>query len=118
MTELRLLGSADLRDRDGRGALSVLAQPKRLALLAWLTRATGFHRRDTIIGLFWPELDVEHARAALVPIEWDRDDKPSTNSITLAARAGQLNLVITTRFQRRADQFLDSRITLNGSKVR
>jgi DNA-binding SARP family transcriptional activator/tetratricopeptide (TPR) repeat protein len=67
MIELRLLGSADLRNQDGRGAFSVLAQPKRLALLAWLAlaRPAGFHRRDTIIALFWPELDADHARAAL-----------------------------------------------------
>jgi DNA-binding SARP family transcriptional activator len=67
MTELLLFGSADLRNQDGRGALSVLSQPKRLALLAWLAlaRPAGFHRRDVIIGLFWPDLDGEHARAAL-----------------------------------------------------
>jgi len=45
----------------------VLRQPKRLALLAYLavSRPRGFHRRDTLLGLFWPELDEEHARNSL-----------------------------------------------------
>jgi DNA-binding SARP family transcriptional activator/tetratricopeptide (TPR) repeat protein len=67
MIQLRLFGSTDLRNDKGGEALSVLAQPKRLALLAWLAlaRPAGYHRRDTIVALFWPELDAEHARAAL-----------------------------------------------------
>jgi len=43
-------------------------QPKRLALLAYLassTIRTGSHRRDTLVGLFWPELAAEEARRAL-----------------------------------------------------
>src|SRR3989475_13326479 len=46
---------------------SVLAQPKRVALLASLAAATPrrLHRRDSLLALFWPELDQEHARAAL-----------------------------------------------------
>jgi DNA-binding SARP family transcriptional activator/tetratricopeptide (TPR) repeat protein/TolB-like protein len=65
--ELRLFGSPDLRQEEGREAHSVLAQPKRLAVLAWLAiaRPPGFHRRDTVLASFWPELDTEHARAAL-----------------------------------------------------
>src|SRR5690349_20392974 len=45
----------------------VLAQPRRLALLAYLASATprGMHRRDQLAALFWPELDQDHARAAL-----------------------------------------------------
>ena len=51
----------------GQEAIAALAQPKRLALLAYLAAATpyGFHRRDTILALFWPEADQEHARTAL-----------------------------------------------------
>jgi serine/threonine-protein kinase len=67
MIELRLLGSLSLTD-PGREELSaILRQPKRLALLAYLAVATprGFHRRDTLLALFWPERDTEHARAAL-----------------------------------------------------
>jgi len=41
----------------------VLAQPKRVALLAYLAAATPrrLHRRDSLLALFWPELDQEHA---------------------------------------------------------
>ncbi|MEX2179549.1 MAG: BTAD domain-containing putative transcriptional regulator [Gemmatimonadaceae bacterium] len=42
-------------------------QPKRLALLAYLAlaRPRGAQRRDTLVGLLWPELDQQRARAAL-----------------------------------------------------
>jgi DNA-binding SARP family transcriptional activator/TolB-like protein len=45
----------------------VLAQPKRAALLVYLALATprGPHRRDTLLAVFWPEQDAEHARNAL-----------------------------------------------------
>jgi len=45
----------------------VLAQGKRMAILIYLAVALprGFHRRDTLVGLFWPETDQLHARAAL-----------------------------------------------------
>jgi eukaryotic-like serine/threonine-protein kinase len=67
MIRLQLLGSIDLRDERGAELRSVLAQPKRLALLAYLAAASppGPQRRDTLLGLFWPELDDEHARNAL-----------------------------------------------------
>jgi serine/threonine-protein kinase len=67
MIRFRLLGSIDLRDEEGREFRAVLAQPKRLALLAYLAAASplGPHRRDTLLALFWPELDQEHARNAL-----------------------------------------------------
>ena len=47
--ELRTLGTLDLRAADGRELYSLLAQPKRIALLAYLCIAQprGFHRRDT-----------------------------------------------------------------------
>lgn len=46
---------------------SILAQPKRTALLAYLTlaRPQGFQRRDAVAARFWPEMDAERARAAL-----------------------------------------------------
>lgn len=67
MIELRTLGSVDLRDAGGRDVQAVLAQPKRQALLAYLAiaRPRGFHRRDTLLALFWPELNQQRARAAL-----------------------------------------------------
>src|SRR5918999_474411 len=67
MFRLHLLGSVDLHDETGQELRAVLAQPKRLALLAYLAAASpaGSHRRDTLLGLFWPELDQDHARNAL-----------------------------------------------------
>ena len=67
MMELRLLGTVDLRRDDGGSARSVVVQPKRMALLAYLATATprGPHRRDILLGLLWPELDAERGRGAL-----------------------------------------------------
>ena len=67
MIELRMLGRLSLTSADGRDVRALLGQPRRLALLAYLAAATppGFHRRDSLLALFWPELDQEHARAAL-----------------------------------------------------
>ena len=67
MIKLHTLGRLSLTGPDGHEILSVLAQPKRVAVLTYLALATprGFHRRDTLLGLFWPELDQEHARGAL-----------------------------------------------------
>ena len=64
---LSVLGGVELRDATGREVSTVLRQPKRLALLACLAihGRGGFLRRDTLLGLFWPALDQEHARAAL-----------------------------------------------------
>ncbi|HEU4628583.1 MAG TPA: bacterial transcriptional activator domain-containing protein [Gemmatimonadaceae bacterium] len=64
---LRLLGAVDLRDRDGCEVSTVLAQPRRLALLAHLalTPPGDFHRRATLVAMFWPEHDELHGRAAL-----------------------------------------------------
>jgi serine/threonine-protein kinase len=67
MIRFQLLGAIDLRDGDSRELRAVLAQPKRLALLAYLAAASppGSHRRDTLHGIFWPELDQDHARNSL-----------------------------------------------------
>ena len=61
------LGVLELRRPDGSEFGVVLRQPKRLGLLAYLTLASPrrFHRRDILLALFWPDLDQEHARAAL-----------------------------------------------------
>ena len=67
MIHFYTLGSLDLRADDGRQLRSVLAQPKRVALLAYLA-ACGkgdSHRRDTLLGVFWPDLDEPRARHAL-----------------------------------------------------
>src|SRR3989449_3091772 len=67
VVEFRILGALNLLGADGHELKSVLAQPKRVALLAYLAAATPrrLHRRDSLVALFWPELDQEHARAAL-----------------------------------------------------
>jgi TolB-like protein/DNA-binding SARP family transcriptional activator len=67
LIELRVLGPPDLRASDGHELRAILSQPKRLALFAYLAvaRPRGFHLRDTLLSLFWPELDQEHARGAL-----------------------------------------------------
>src|SRR5256885_9674153 len=59
MIELRLLGRLSLTSAAGRDVRALLGQPRRLALLAYLAAATppGFHRRDSLLALFWPELD-------------------------------------------------------------
>src|SRR5829696_5528387 len=67
MIELRTLGTLELVSADSSSVGSVLAQPRRAALLCYLALATprGFHRRDTLFSLFWPEYDAEQARHAL-----------------------------------------------------
>src|SRR5256885_7233182 len=67
VVEFRIVGPRTLLGAGGRELTSVLAQPKRVALLAYLAAATPrrLHRRDSLLALFWPELDQEHARAAL-----------------------------------------------------
>jgi len=67
MIEFLTLGTLELRTEDGGELSSLLAKPKQIALLAYLCIAQprGFHRRDTLIGLFWPNSDEEHARGSL-----------------------------------------------------
>lgn len=67
MIELRTLGALELTSADGRAVDAVLAQPRRTALLCYLALAMprGFHRRDTLFALFWPDDDAEQARHAL-----------------------------------------------------
>ncbi|HXL54241.1 MAG TPA: BTAD domain-containing putative transcriptional regulator, partial [Gemmatimonadales bacterium] len=66
MIELRMLGTLDLKGADGRAVHTILAQPKRLALLAYLAvHADHGARRDSVVALFWPDLDTAHARGAL-----------------------------------------------------
>ncbi len=64
---LRVFGSLDLSREDGTEVRSVLAQPKRTALLAYLAlaRPPGFQRRDSLLALFWPEHERDRARHAL-----------------------------------------------------
>jgi DNA-binding SARP family transcriptional activator/TolB-like protein len=67
MIQLQVLGRIELRDSRGVELGPVLAQPKRLALLAYLAinSRLGFRRRDEVLAVFWPDHDAGHARAAL-----------------------------------------------------
>jgi DNA-binding SARP family transcriptional activator len=69
--ELRVLGSVELLSSRPQ-AESLLTQPKRLALLAYLAveRPRGMLRRDALVAMFWREHDQEHARAALRKAVW------------------------------------------------
>ncbi len=67
MVRFRVLGLTDLRDDRGNVLDAVIAQPKRLALLAYLVlaRPAGFHRREVLLSLFWPDSDGPTARNSL-----------------------------------------------------
>ncbi len=67
MIRLCVLGPTACLDSDGEELEGLVRSPKRLALLAYLAVATprGFHRRDTLFGLLWPESDQEHAQLNL-----------------------------------------------------
>jgi DNA-binding SARP family transcriptional activator len=67
MIELSLLGPQAVRDSDGRELTSLPAQPKRFAFLARLAvgGGDGYHQRDSLAAMFWPEMDQFAARRAL-----------------------------------------------------
>ena len=64
---LRVFGGVELLGTSSEPLADLLTQTKPLALLAYLVIAEprGHHRRDRLLGLFWPELDEPHARGAL-----------------------------------------------------
>ena len=66
MLELRLLGALEAVLAEQSGT-SLLAQPKRAALVVYLALSsrTGVVRRDRLLALFWPDADEAHARRAL-----------------------------------------------------
>jgi DNA-binding SARP family transcriptional activator/TolB-like protein/Tfp pilus assembly protein PilF len=67
MLRLRLLGALEISASDGRSLEPVIRRSHRAALLAYLAAASpvGFHRRDKLVALFWPESSESHARGAL-----------------------------------------------------
>ena len=67
MIHLETMGGLAVTDSSGRELVGASAQPKRLALLAYLALAgpPGLARRDPVASLFWPESDQEHARGSL-----------------------------------------------------
>ena len=65
---LRTLGALELTGPASDDALAdLLARPKPLGLLLFLALADGggVQRRDTLLGLFWPDADNERARSSL-----------------------------------------------------
>jgi DNA-binding SARP family transcriptional activator len=67
MTQLYVLGPAEMRNSRGELDHSFLAGPKRLALFVYLLlhKPHGFHRRDSLLPIFWPEQDQKSARNSL-----------------------------------------------------
>lgn len=67
MIQLRTLGRLDLTGLPGEATAQVIGQPKRAGLLVFLTLAEprGYHRRDSLVAMFWPEMDTGHARQSL-----------------------------------------------------
>ncbi len=67
VVEFRVSGSLELRRSNGQAIPEILSHPKLVALLAYLAVAqpAGFHRRDKLLALFWPETDEPRARHAL-----------------------------------------------------
>ncbi len=65
--ELHTLGGIKLGPDGVVDAAPLLSQDKRLGVLLYLAlaRPRGFHRRDVLLGLFWPELSPARARHAL-----------------------------------------------------
>ena len=68
MIEFYILGSLDLRDSSsGNGIQSILAGPKRVAILAYLAVAAprGLEAREKLLAMFWPEASDTRARNGL-----------------------------------------------------
>jgi len=67
MITLRLLGAVEVRNAGGTGVDELQKRPHRLALLSYLAAVQpyGFHRRDTLLGLFWGDTTQGKARKAL-----------------------------------------------------
>ena len=67
MIRFRTLGGLELSDSQGRDLHGLLSKPKRLALLAYLASHNhhASRRRDSVVALFWPDMDAAHARGSL-----------------------------------------------------
>lgn len=65
LLELRLLGTVEARKPDGKAVANLSRQSKRLALLAHLALEPGWHRRESLLALLWPDLPEAAGRRAL-----------------------------------------------------
>jgi DNA-binding SARP family transcriptional activator/TolB-like protein len=65
--QFRMLGEIALTDVDGREVDALLRQPRQVTLLAYLALPSPgtWHRRDSVLALFWPDMEPARARAAL-----------------------------------------------------
>jgi len=92
---IHVLGAQSVQMADGTEVLSVSAQPKRLALLAYLamsaTTGDGYVSRDKLLALFWPESDNERARNALNQYVFRLRESLGSDTI-LSRGAGRLGL--------------------------
>ncbi len=66
-TKISVLGTSDLRGDEGQRIQSVLQQPRRFTLLVYLALAghKGPVKRDTVVGVFWPDKPQDKARGTL-----------------------------------------------------
>lgn len=64
---LHLLGGVEVKRVTNDVERTITLQSKRTAILAYLAMAksSAYQRRDSVIGMFWPELSQDRARAAL-----------------------------------------------------
>ncbi|WP_138429981.1 BTAD domain-containing putative transcriptional regulator [Fodinibius saliphilus] len=67
MVNFRILGSISLQKDNEEYGHTFLNGPKKLALFTYLVlaRPRGYHRRDRLIAIFWPEIGQKNARNAL-----------------------------------------------------
>ena len=67
MYRLNTFGTLEIAGLEAAEAGSILAQPKRVAVLLYLSLAqpAGWQRRDTLLGLLWGDLDESRARNSL-----------------------------------------------------
>src|SRR5229473_2001973 len=67
MIRFRTLGGLELSDSQGRDLHALLSKPKRLSLLAYLASHNrhASRRRDSVVALFWPDMDAARAAAEL-----------------------------------------------------
>jgi serine/threonine-protein kinase len=62
-----MLGEVRLGDEDGGDFDALMRQPKHVALLAYLAlpQPGSWHRRDALLGVFWPDHEQGKARSSL-----------------------------------------------------
>lgn len=65
MIRLHTLGAVEVRLPDGTVQEEAVAQPRRLGVLLYLALEPGYHRREKLIRLFWPDGEEERGRNAL-----------------------------------------------------